>query len=69
MLFRSFTVGEYIWIDGEVMLVTGVNNNTLTVLRGLNGSVPSSHGVNGGVFLAFNQQGTSRANYPNIGAV
>ena len=39
-------------IDDEQLLVTGVAGNTLTVVRGYNGSTPAPHSASAGVYLA-----------------
>ena len=38
-----FEVGDYIRIENEVMEVTGISSNTLTVIRGVQGSTKASH--------------------------
>ncbi len=65
------TPGSYvIEIDGEQMLVTNVNltTNTLTVVRGYNGTTAASHNAGAGVYLPFDQRGVGRLVPPDIGA-
>lgn len=54
------TPGSFsIKIDGEIMTVTNVNGNTLTVLRGQGGTSATPHSANAVVFLATDQRGAS----------
>jgi hypothetical protein len=65
------TPGSYpILIDGEEMLVTNVDltANTLTVVRGYNGTTAVSHSSAAQVFLATDQRGFSRPLTPDVGA-
>ncbi len=65
------TPGEYlIRIDGEEMLVTNVNRatNTLTVVRGQNGTTATAHAAGAAVYLATDQRGLPRPAAPDIGA-
>jgi hypothetical protein len=68
------TPGAYlIHIDSEDMLVTGVNlsTNTLTVVRGYNGTTPAAHLANAGVFFLTDQRGYAidpAVTTPDIGA-
>ncbi len=65
------TPGDYlIEIDGEDMLVTNVNltNNTLTVIRGYNGTSETAGDSGDGVFLLLDQRGDAYAATPDIGA-
>jgi hypothetical protein len=67
------TPGSYlIQIDGEQMLVTGVDTvaNTLTVVRAVNGTRAAAHGRNAQVFLATDQRGLPRVvnGHTDIGA-
>ncbi|HEV3084487.1 MAG TPA: hypothetical protein VGY66_32290, partial [Gemmataceae bacterium] len=70
------TVGNYlIQIDGEQMLVTGVNlaSNILTVVRGYDGTTPAAHAAQTGIYFPFDQRGVSRpapggSPGPDIGA-
>jgi hypothetical protein len=52
----------FIQVGGEQMLVTGVDlaDNTLTVQRGVNGTVASAWGSGTGMSLATDQRGISR---------
>jgi hypothetical protein len=47
-------------IDSELLLVTAVSTNTLTVLRGFQGTEATPHTVNAPVFLATDQRGQPR---------
>ncbi len=65
------TAGAYlIRIDSENMLVTNVNlsNNTLTVVRGYNGALATTHSAGAGVYLTLDQRGYVYLGTPNIGA-
>jgi predicted outer membrane repeat protein len=67
----AVTSGSYlIQVDGETMLVTNVNTttNTLTVVRGQNGSTPVVHNAGAGVDLAADQRGRFHFGTPDIGA-
>jgi hypothetical protein len=57
-------------VDGEQMLVTSVNPaaNTLTVVRGCNGTTAAVHSAAAGVYLATDQRGLARPGKPDIGA-
>ena len=60
-----------IQIDGEQMMVTGVNlnTNTLTVIRGYNGATAASHSAGAGVFFVLDQRGYNYStSTPDIGA-
>ena len=46
----KFMVGDYIRIENEVMRVTGVSTNTLTVERGVLGSTIATHTTNQDVY-------------------
>ncbi len=59
----------FIQIGGEIMLVTQVAGNTLTVERGFFSTTATSHQPGAGVFLATDQRGVLRSTTPpNIGA-
>ena len=60
----------YILIGQEEMLVTGVSTsaNTLTVQRGVNGTIAATHAAGAGVYLATDQRGVARPIPPDIGA-
>ncbi len=63
------TPGNYlIKIDGEQMLVTNVSGNTLTVVRGYNGTTVTTHGSGANVFWMNDQTGQPRDGNPDIGA-
>ncbi len=67
------TPGDFpIWIDSEQMLVTNVNvsANTLTVVRGYNGTTKAAHTTFGApVYLATDQRGFWRSTTgPDVGA-
>ncbi|HLN31276.1 MAG TPA: DUF4214 domain-containing protein [Gemmataceae bacterium] len=70
------TSGNYlIQVDAEQMLVTAVNptSNTLTVVRGYNGTTPAGHAVQAGIYFPTDQRGVSRpapsgSPGPDIGA-
>ena len=64
------TAGDYpITIDGEEMLVTGVDvsTDTLTVVRGYNGTTAATHAENANVYFATDQRGVL-APVPSMGA-
>jgi hypothetical protein len=52
--------GELLRLDSEVVLVTAVNGNTLTVRRGVAGTRASAHGFGASLFLAADQRGVLR---------
>ena len=57
------TPGNYpIQIDGEQIEVTNVDlaTNTLTVIRGVNGTTAAPHSVNAAVYPATDQRGSPR---------
>jgi hypothetical protein len=66
------TPGSYlIWIDTEQMLVTNVNlaANTLSVVRGYNGTTAATHTNASAVYLATDQRGFWRpTSAPDMGA-
>jgi len=65
------TPGNYtIQVDGEQMLVTNVNlgNNTLTVVRGYNGTTATSHSILSQVYLGSDERGVPLTSPPAIGA-
>jgi hypothetical protein len=65
----AVTEGSYvIAVDDEVMLVTNINNNTLTVQRGYNGTTAVAHAAGAGVFLPYDQTGQLRGGNVDIGA-
>ena len=39
----GFTVGNYVWVDSEQMLITAVNSAAITVRRGQNGTRTAAH--------------------------
>jgi len=47
-------------IDSEQVLVTAINNNTLTVTRGVGGTAAASHNSGANVLLATDQRGLAR---------
>ncbi len=57
-----------IQIDGEQMLVTNVDSNSLTVTRGYNGTTKVAHSLGAKVYLATDQTGAVRVLPPDIGA-
>jgi len=62
-------VNYFIQIGGEIMLVTQVTGNTLTVERGFFNTAAASHQPSAGVYLASDQRGVLRSTTaPNIGA-
>jgi hypothetical protein len=65
----TFIAGDTVRIDGEQMVVINAGSNTLTVIRGANGTMPAAHGANAGIYLATNQASQIRSTPPNIGAV
>ena len=48
-----FFVGDLIRVDDEIMEVTGISSNTLTVIRGTHGSSAASHSDNTAIELPF----------------
>ncbi len=63
------TPGQYlIQVDSEQMLVTDISGNTLTVLRGYDGTIAAAHAAGASVYLATDQTGAPRAVPPDIGA-
>jgi hypothetical protein len=65
------TPGNYIiQVGGEQMLVTNVDTvkDTLTVVRGYNGTKALSHSRYDDIYLASDQRGLAAANPPDIGA-
>jgi hypothetical protein len=63
------TPGSYlIRLGNEKLLVTNVSGNTLTVVRGANGTVAAAHPLNTKVYLALDQRGATRASTPDMGA-
>ncbi len=49
-----------IWIDAEELLVTGVSNRNLTVVRGYNGTAAAGHNAGAPLYLATDQRGVPR---------
>jgi hypothetical protein len=65
----AVTPGRFIiQIAGEQMLVTNVSGNTLTVIRGYNGTTAAAQSASAPVYLATDQRGAKRYNPPDIGA-
>lgn len=63
------TPGQYlIKIDSEVMLVTSASGNSLTVVRGYNGTAATTHNGTVPVFLATDQRGFLVTGARDIGA-
>jgi hypothetical protein len=58
----AVTPGLTIEIDGEQLMITAVNTvtNTLTVVRGVNGTSAAAHGLGAGLFPATDQRGLPR---------
>ncbi|GAB4294210.1 MAG: hypothetical protein Kow0090_08820 [Myxococcota bacterium] len=48
----GFSVGNYIYIDGETLKITAINSNQITALRGQFGSERSKHNALAGVYKA-----------------
>ena len=67
-----FFVGNFLRIDGETMLVTAKSGNTLTVVRGADGTAAAAHADGAPVNPAFDQRGSGfervNNNAPDIGA-
>ncbi|HEX4128725.1 MAG TPA: choice-of-anchor Q domain-containing protein, partial [Pirellulales bacterium] len=65
------TSGTYlIQIDSEEILITGYNasNQTVTVVRGYNGTTATAHGAGAGAILPLDQIGDARIGAADIGA-
>jgi hypothetical protein len=61
--------GDVIVIDGEMMLVTAVSSNTLTVVRGYHGTKATTHKASASVFAGSDQRGLiAPTTTPDIGA-
>jgi hypothetical protein len=66
-------VGDYLRIDSEIVLVTGINGDTVALARGQLGTTPAEHDVVTGspapnIYLATDQRGLTRNANPDIGA-
>ena len=46
----SFATNEYILVDSEIMKITGISTNTLTVSRGVSGTTAAAHLDNAEIF-------------------
>lgn len=58
-----FRVGDYIAVDSEVMEVTGISSNTLTVIRGVAGTTKATHSDNAQIVFWF---GNHYHNYADV---
>ena len=61
-------VGDLLKIDNEIVQVTAINNDTLTLLRGQGGTIAASHSSGASLTLAYDQRGIARGNPSDIGA-
>jgi predicted outer membrane repeat protein len=50
---QGIASGDVVQIDSEEMLVTGVGNDTITVQRGYDGTIPAAHNANTPLDLSF----------------
>ena len=62
-------VGNFpIWIGSEELFITGVSGNTITVIRGYEGSAATAHDSGTSIYLATDERGAPSDNPPDIGA-
>ena len=54
------TVGDMLSIDSEIVLVTAINANNLTVVRAQGGTTGASHAQDAEIVLAYDQTGAAR---------
>ncbi len=53
-------VGDYLSIDSEIVLITAISGDTLTLLRGQYGTTAATHNSGANVDLATDQRGAAR---------
>lgn len=63
-----FSVGDLVKVDSEIVQITGISSQTLTVIRAQNSTTAASHSQNAVITLAFDQTGALRPSL-DLGAV